>query len=398
MSTMRTMSPGCAAERDGTGNDGSHGRKRPTRRRLGAALVLSAGILAAAGGGGATAQEPSRGADADPADMTERMAEVAGALLETTGDGSITDALYGFSQRERLALDGNAPARRDWSYWPRPREGLPLRFMTAEQRRLTHDLLASALSVKGYLKVTHIMKLEEVLAALETTPLPRDVAAYTVAIFGTPSLDAPWAWRFEGHHVSLNITVDPEEETLRVTPSFLGANPAEVQTGPMAGFRPLRLEEDLGYRLVTALDEAQRRRAILGDEPPGDIVSTNIFEEREAWDDWREQLRPDGLPVAEMTPSQRRLVRRILDEVVTTYRPEVAEDYLRRIVVDDLHFAWIGTLEDDAPHYYRIQGPDFVFEYDDTQGDANHIHSVWRSRADDFGGDLLERHYDASHR
>lgn len=368
----------------------------PVRRPLVAAVLLAVAVAGSAAG-----QDPAEDDDAAAegiAEVTAEMAEVAGALLESAEGGSITDALYGFSQRERLAFDLDDPARRDWSYWPRPREGLPLRFMTADQRRLTHDLLGAVLSVKGYLKVTHIMKLEEVLEALETTPLPRDVGAYTVAVFGTPSEEEPWAWRFEGHHVSLNVSVLPGEGTLRVTPSFLGANPAEVRSGPMAGFRPLRLEEDLGHRLVTSLDGERRDRAVLGDEPPGDIVASNLFVEREEWDEWRERLEPDGLPVAEMSPPQRRLVRRILDEVVTTYRPEVAEDYLRRIVVDELHFAWIGTLEADAPHYYRIQGPDFVFEYDDTQGDANHVHTVWRSRSDDFGGDLLERHYETSHR
>lgn len=308
----------------------------------------------------------------------------------------MTDALYGFSQSERLLLPGGDPAREEWSYWPRPRAGLQIKYMTAEQKMLLHDLLNTALSVKGYLKVTHIMQLEDVLEALETTPLPRDVGAYSLVIFGTPSLDEPWAWRFEGHHVSLSISVLPDR-TLSVTPSFLGSNPAEIRSGPMAGFRVLPREEDLGFRLVSSLEPDQRRQAILSEEAPSDILSTTLGRDPESFDEWKETLQPDGLPVTVMNSDQRALVRRILDEVVTTYRPEISRDYLSRIVVDELSFAWMGSVADDEPHYYRLQGPDFVFEYDDTQGNANHIHSVWRSRSGDLGGGVLEEHYQEAH-
>jgi len=346
--------------------------------------------------GGVAAQDASSAVVEDQEDVVAEMVSIARALEESVQGRTMTDALYGFSQAERLLLAGDDPARLEWSYWPRPRAGLQLEFMTAEQKRLLHDLLTATLSVKGYLKVTHIMQLEDVLRALETTPLPRDVGVYSLVFFGPPSVEEPWAWRFEGHHVSLSVTVRPGQ-SLTVTPSFLGSNPAEIRTGPMAGFRVLPLEEDLGFQLVSSMGPDQRRRAVLGDDPPGDILSTTLGRDADSFEEWKEIVQPDGLPVGEMRSDQRALVRRILDEVVTTYRPEISRDYLARIVVDDLHFAWIGRVEEDAPHYYRIQGPDFVFEYDDTQGDANHIHSVWRSRAADFGGDVLERHYREAH-
>lgn len=371
--------------------------RRHARTLVGAVLVLS--VLSTGwilGPRGVAAQDEPSSTATDQEDVVAEMVSIAQALEESVQGRTMTDALYGFSQAERLLLAGDDPARLEWSYWPRPRAGLQLEFMTAEQKRLLHDLLTATLSVKGYLKVTHIMQLEDVLRALETTPLPRDVGVYSLVFFGPPSVDEPWAWRFEGHHVSLSVTVRPGR-SLTVTPSFLGSNPAEIRTGPMAGFRVLPLEEDLGFQLVSSMGPDQRRRAVLGQDPPGDILSTTLGRDADSFEEWKEIVQPDGLPVSEMRADQRELVRRILDEVVTTYRPEISRDYLNRIVVDDLHFAWIGRVEEDAPHYYRLQGPDFVFEYDDTQGDANHIHSVWRSRSTDFGGDVLERHYREAH-
>lgn len=340
--------------------------------------------------------DPSSSAVEEQRERVAGMVGIAEELAESVQGRTMTDALYGFSQSERLLLPGGDPAREEWSYWPRPRAGLQIKYMTAEQKMLLHDLLNTALSVKGYLKVTHIMQLENVLEALETTPLPRDVGAYSLVIFGTPSLDEPWAWRFEGHHVSLSISVLPDR-TLSVTPSFLGSNPAEIQRGPMAGFRVLPREEDLGFRLVSSLGPDQRRQAVLSEEAPSDILSTTLGRDPGSFDEWKETLQPDGLPVSLMNSDQRALVRRILDEVVTTYRPEISRDYLSRIVVDELSFAWMGSVAEEEPHYYRLQGPDFVFEYDDTQGDANHIHSVWRSRSGDLGGGVLEEHYQEAH-
>ena len=329
-------------------------------------------------------------------DVVAEMTTLAREIVASADGSPITAMFYDLSQEELLALPGDDPARLDWGYWPRPRAGLPLRFMSAGQRRLTHELLSSVLSVKGYLKVTHIMQLEDVLEALETLALPRDVGEYALVIFGDPSTATPWAWRFEGHHLSLNISVQGPA-SISVTPSFLGASPAEIRSGPMAGLRPLRLEQDLGLALLRSLDASQRDEAILSESSPGDILSGNMFQDPDEWEDWRTVLEPDGVAVAGMNAEQRLLVRRILDEVVTTYQPGIAREELRRIVVDELHFAWLGSTDPGEPHYYRIQGPDFVFEFDDASGDRGHVHTVWRSRSADFGGSVLQEHYQRSH-
>ena len=216
-----------------------------------------------------------------------------------------------------------------------------------------------------------------------------------------------------GNHVSLNVSVVPGAG-LSVTPTFLGADPAEVAFGPLAGVRVLRVEEDLARELVTSLNDAQRAKAVVRGDPqfnadvakfgfvyadntPWDLLASNIMKERGDWESWRTDLQPDGIPVADLTPDQRALVAALLQEVLGTYRPEIAAEYWRKIDLMTLSFAWIGGLDRKQPHYYRIQGPDLLFEYDNAQGGGNHIHAVWRSRAGDFGDDLLGRHYEQSH-
>ncbi len=322
----------------------------------------------------------------------ERIVRAARALLDAAGarPGPV-EQMSGVTHRERLLLSGDDPERENWTYWPTDRAGLPLELMSAEQRLLAHDLLRAVLSSQGYNKVANIMQLEQYLKATDQIGFPRDVGHYAIAFFGEPSLEKAWSWRFEGHHVSLNIAVTPEGVT--VTPTFLGANPGELRTGPLAGLRVLAAEEDLGSELVMSLTDEQRARAVLSDRAPADILTGQFGKPRDEWGAWRETLQPEGIPVAELNEVQQHWVRRILDEVVATYRPEISRAYLEAIDVTELHFAWMGSIESRGPHYYRLQGPDFVFEYDNVQDGANHVHSVWRSKSSDFGAGPLERHY-----
>jgi len=324
----------------------------------------------------------------------ERVVQAARALLDAVGGplGPV-ELMTGVSRRDRLLLAGDDPERENWTYWPTERAGLPLELMTAQQRLLAHDLLRTVLSSQGYGKVTNIMQLEQFLKVTDEIGFPRDVGNYSLVFFGEPSLEEPWGWRFEGHHVSLNISVTPDAIT--VTPTFLGANPGEIRTGSLAGLRVLAAEEDLGRELVMSLTAEQRARAVISERAPGDILTGQFGKPRDDWHAWRETLQAEGIPVAELNEVQQHWVRRILDEVVATYRPEISRAYLDAIDVRELHFAWMGTLERRGPHYYRLQGPDFVFEFDNVQDGANHVHSVWRSKSSDFGDGPLERHYRA---
>ena len=349
-------------------------------------VVASLALLVA----GTSIAQPSR------VTATEAMVESASARLATVAGGpSGTEAILGFDKAKNLALELSDEARYDWAYWPTERVGVPLDLMTGDQRRLTHQLLTSLLSARGYLKVVQIMQLEQILGLLDTAGLPRGVGHYEVVLFGKPSLTEEWSWRFEGHHVSLNVVVAPQG--VSVTPSFFGSNPGEVRSGPLTGFRVLGAEEDLARELVGSLTPAQRDRAVVAPEAPRDIFTGNIGKPAEQWETWRTTLLPEGISVAELNEVQQHWVRRILDEVVGVYRPELSSEFLAAIDPETLSFAWLGSTERGAPHYFRLQGADFVFEYDNVQDGGNHVHSVWRDKSGDFGMRLLGEHYRTSH-
>jgi hypothetical protein len=338
----------------------------------------------------AHAQEPNRESAA------RAMVETANALLATVAGGpSGIETTIGFDRGKNLALELGDAEREDWTYWPTERVGVPLDVMTAEQRRLTQRLLTALLSTRGYLKVVQVMQLEQILGMLDQIGFPRGVGHYELVLFGKPTLDRPWAWRFEGHHVSLNVVV--ASRGVSVTPTFFGANPGEVRSGPLTGLRVLGTEEDLGRELVSSLSDEQRQRAIVSSEAPRDILTGNLGKSRDRWDEWRTTLRPEGIAVADLNEVQRYWVRRIVDEIVGVYRPELSREYLQRIDIEALSFAWLGATQPGAPYYFRLQGEDFVFEFDNVQDGANHVHSVWRDKRRDFGRDLLGEHYRAAH-
>ena len=220
----------------------------------------------------------------------------------------------------------------------------------------------------------------------------RDPELYYVSIFGEPGGDAPWGWRFEGHHVSLNHTI--VEGRLGTTPLFFGSNPAEVRHGEQTGLRALREEEDLGRQLLHELDGEQKAVAIVSAEAPRDILTTNVPHVRG-------EVEPEGLGSADMSAAQRQILDALIEVYVRRLPEAVAEAEWARLGAAYLraaHFAWAGAEERGGPHYYRVQGPSFLAEYDNTQNDANHIHAVWRDLNNDFGEDLLKLHYRQNHR
>ncbi|MCB1127099.1 MAG: DUF3500 domain-containing protein [Verrucomicrobiae bacterium] len=291
-------------------------------------------------------------------------------------------------QRARAVFAMDAAERLDWHFIPRERLGLPLKDMRPEQAPLAHALLATALSHRGHLQAATIMSLEAILKEMEKGTGPvRDPAAYFVSIFGEPNPHHPWAWRVEGHHLSINMVV-AGKDGISATPSFFGSNPARVPAGPREGLRALGEEEDLGRALVHSLSKAQRRTAIVAETAPRDVILDPSQSAR--------PLEPLGLPASQMDGPQRDRLRAIIRQYLYRYRAEVADAAWKRIDAtgwDKVHFAWAGGIEPGQGHYYRVQGATFVLEYDDTQNNANHIHSVWRDLQDDFGVDLLKRHY-----
>lgn len=310
------------------------------------------------------------------------MATLAGDFLTTLPDEQRRQTVWPFEDAERF----------NWHYVPRPRAGLALEAMGASTRTALDALLGFALSEAGYDKATGVMRLEEPLGLLEGHRGPRrHPENYSVTVFGEPGR-GPWGWRIEGHHLSLNFTA-ADERILAVVPAFLGANPAVVPGGvPMAGHRVLGRETDLAYELIRGLDEADRARAIIAETSLGNIVTGP----------GREKLIEDheGLPLASMPEGPRNLALELLATYAGNLRHELAESELARMReagFDEVHFAWGGPLESGHAHYWRLHGPITLIEFDNTQNDANHIHSVWHDLSRNFGLDLLRAHYDHGH-
>ena len=273
-----------------------------------------------------------------------------------------------------------------------PRVGLTIEKMTPPQREAAHDLLKSGLSQKGYATTAAIMELESILDAIENPPgskpgkLERNPLKYFVWVFGTPSAKGTWGWKVEGHHVSLNFTV-VNGSMVSTAPHFFGSNPAEVMDGPKKGLRILGYEEDPARELLMSLTDAQRTRAVFNTTAPNDIVTRN--------EGTVKPLDPGGVAAKELQPKQRETLMRIVDAYVSVMAPDIAADRmaaLKKAGLDNITFAWAGEAERGKKHYYRVQGPTFLIEFDNTQNNGNHVHSVWRDFNGDFGRDLLREH------
>ena len=312
------------------------------------------------------------------------------AFLSTLRPEQLKKATYSFSDGQRY----------DWHFIPQKvRMGLPIKEMTPAQREAAHKLLEAAVSARTVEKVDHIMRdLEVVLLQIEgvrTDGVIRDPERYFFTVFGAPGDRNGWGFRIEGHHVSLNFTY-LNGELISWTPQFLGSYPAEVKDGPHKGLRVLAREMDLGLELLNSMDAEQRRATIyrpgigaLNGGAPGEIFTYNAVRVNPIY--------PDGYPAAKMRPEQKQLLRTLIEEYASRMPPEVALERMQRLDAagfDKIGFAWAGQDKPGSPHYYKIQGPTFMIEYDNTQNDNNHIHTVWRDFHGDFGEDLLRRHYE----
>jgi len=268
-----------------------------------------------------------------------------------------------------------------------PRKGLLLKDMTEPQRKLAHALLRSGLSQRGYDTYTAIIQLENILRDLEKGgKFERNPEKYFFSIFGTPNAKGTWGWRVEGHHISLHFSV-VNGTAIASSPTFAGTNPAEVREGAEKGKRVLALQEDSARALVTALDATQRKTAVINDVALNEIVTTNQVDIN--------PLSPDGLKVAAMTPAQRDLLMKVIDAYAGLMEPEITADRMAKIKtagIENIAFAWAGSIERGQKHYYRVQGPTFLIEFDNAQNDGNHVHSIWRDFKGDFGRDLLREH------
>ena len=310
------------------------------------------------------------------------MTGAASQFLESLSADQTDKATFQYMDGERIF----------WYYPPLNRHGLALRDMEPHQRELAYAMMATGLTDRSYEQAVQIIDHEEVLGPLEKEAgkktFVRDPLLYYYTVFGEPGGKDPWGWRVEGHHVSLHFSIWGDE-VISTTPFFFGANPAEVRKGPKKGLRILDTREDLAIELMEELDEGQRKKAVIFDEAPADILTYNAS---------RASLpREQGLAASRMNGTQREILMALVTEYVSQVRTDVSQSKLETLMdegLDGLHLAWGGPVATARvePHYYRIHGGNFVVEFDNRQDAANHIHSVWRDVENDFARDVMAEH------
>ena len=322
-----------------------------------------------------------------PQRVKDEMVDATQAWLQSLTSDQRATATYPFMHTERVS----------WDFVPHARKGLMLKQMQPNQQKLAWALLKTGLSDAGYSKATQITDLENVLRVVENRPAGdnyRDPEGYYVTLFGDVGGSTPWSWRFEGHHLSVQFS-SLTGRVVALTPLFMGSNPAEVRIDvPQKGKQVLREETEQAFALLHSLTDAQLTQVILAKKAFGNILTGNS---RKA-----SLERMDGLTYANMTAPQKRLLLTLLKTYINRYRITLAKQQMDRIEkagLDQLRFAWAGdtTIGNAVGYYYRIHGPMLLIEFDNTQGNANHIHTVVRDLTNDFGDDLLREHYERKH-
>ncbi len=310
----------------------------------------------------------------------KEMTRAATSFLESLSDSDKAQTVYQYEDGERLF----------WYYPPLNRHGIALRDLDADQRGLALILMGSGLTERSLEQAKQIIDLETVLGPLEkeagSITFVRDPELYYFTVFGEPGGDSPWGWRAEGHHISLNFSIWGDK-IISMTPFFFGSNPAEVRKGPKKGLRVLNDRQDLAFELMNSLDQGQTSQAVVYREAPYDILTYNST---------TVSLPPgEGLLGSAMNATQMGILKSLIKIYVDQVPADLARDRMARVEdegFEGLHWAWGGPTRMDEPHYYRIQGENFTVEFDNRQGNANHIHSVWRDVANDFATDVLRKH------
>ncbi|MEO6719967.1 MAG: DUF3500 domain-containing protein [Ferruginibacter sp.] len=314
------------------------------------------------------------------------MAATANSFLGILSAEQKTKAQFSFEEQERY----------NWHYVPKDRKGISLGELNDAQQKAAFNLLRTGLSDTGYNKTIAIMQLEAVLKEAEGRPADdhfRDGSKYYFSVFGNPAPDSIWGWRLEGHHVSFNFSAK-DNRLISGTPGFLGSNPAIVLSGPEKGKQVLKDESMLGFILLNSLSEEQLKKTMIAGAAPGEIITTNS---RKAM-----ISEPQGILYSELNDAQQKDFLQLLSIYIHRYTSAFAMDMMHEIEAAGLHnlrFAWAGAKQPGPgnPHYYRIQGPTIIIEYDNTQNNANHVHTVVRDLMHDFGGDELLEHYKHGH-
>ena len=295
-------------------------------------------------------------------------------------------------QQKKAVFPFNEMNRYEWHFLPAAmvgRTGIAVKDLDSLQKENLHLLLQAYLSKEGYVRTTNIMDFEYLLKEMQPQNPNRIPENYSVSIYGTPCQDSIWGWKFSGHHLALNFTI--VKDKIGFAPFFFGVYPAEVKEGVKKGTRLLKDQEDLGFELINSLTPDQKFIAIFQLKPYTEIVTTNSQKVG--------QLEPVGIFAHDLNPSQKIILNKVIASYLLSMPTQLANARIKKIDTEDMNairFGWGGETVPGKPHYYRIQGKTFLIEFDNTQDNANHIHTVWRDFNGDFGADLIREHYHAS--
>ncbi len=311
----------------------------------------------------------------------------ANEFIRMLNSAQAAKALFPFDTAERFRF----------AYVPLDdRKGISFNELDEKQQSAVMNLLKSCVTAETAAKVNAIMQLDILLKQIEHRAADdhfRDPRKYFISIFGQPSAKGIWGWRLEGHHVAFHFS-SADNKLVSGTPGFMGSNPAIVPEGPDKGKEVLKQEADMGFAMVHQLSETEQQKAIIAKDAPADILTAanrKAMIENKA-----------GILYSDMNPAAQQALMDLLRLYVHRYTKLFAEDMLQQIKeagIEHLQFAWAGTTEriPGKPWYYRIQGPTIIIECDNTQNNANHMHTVVRDLKNDFGGDLLLEHYRQQH-
>ncbi|MBI2688548.1 MAG: DUF3500 domain-containing protein [Acidobacteria bacterium] len=322
---------------------------------------------------------------------------------ESSTDGGATSIVLRFLEaftpenRKKIVFDFDDAERKDWSNLPTrgyPRKGIPLAEMDDRARKLAHELMRASLSSQGYLKAAAVVHRDEVLLRTGGSSANFGAGKYYFGVFGNPGADKRWGWQFDGHHLALNFTI--VDGVMTGAPALWGAQPDQIEAGDEAGWRVLAAERDKGYALVNSLTKEQRATAILSEKLPPGLFSGPQRD--------KALQKPEGLPASAMTAAQHALLWSLIDEYVNNQTEKVARAHhlkIEREGIAKVHFAWMGSTDPARSAYFRVHGPSILIEYDNTnprsgtreERDSNHIHSMFRDPSNDYGEDLLKKHY-----
>ncbi len=286
-------------------------------------------------------------------------------------------------QRTIVSFRYDDPERVNWHFIPRERKGLPLKALEGAPLQAAHKLIRSGLSEAGYDQALNVMSLEEVLYLIEPGERAyrrdrRDPGKYYISIFGEPSDTGLWGWRVEGHHLCLNFSIK-DGKVISSTPEFFGANPGSIEAGKGREVRVLGPEEDIARQILKLCTPEQQKLCWISKEAPGEVPGPNVAQPV--------VTEPVGLFASQMSDDQKKLLQELLGEYLKNLPADIEEErlsVLNSAGIDKIAFAWYGEPDLHQPHHYRVQGPTFVIEYNNTQNNANHVHSMWRNLAGDF--------------